>query len=81
MDDTDHATIRYIDQAIASVRQSVDDLRTMLDARYASQVKALDAALVSAEKALTRADKELERRLDAINTRLISIERTLANHA
>jgi hypothetical protein len=72
-------TIRHIDQAIEAVYRAVADLRMMLDARYDAQTKALDAALVSTDKALTRADRLLDKQLDGINTRLNAIERTLAN--
>jgi ABC-type transporter Mla subunit MlaD len=68
--------IRYVDQAIKTVQLSVDDLKTMLDARYADQTKALDAALAAADKALDKAERLIEQRLDALNARLNKLELT-----
>lgn len=67
-----------IDTLRASVRQELQDLRFLLDERYATQTKALDAAFVaaekavatalsSAEKAVTKAETAAERRFESVN--------------
>ena len=61
-----------------STQQQLNDLRALLDERYATQTKALDAAfeaaekgvvtaLASAEKAVTKAETAAERRFASVN--------------
>jgi hypothetical protein len=67
-----------IDTLKESVQREILDLRVLLDERYATQTKALDAAFVaaekgvvtalaSAEKAVTKAELAAERRFEAVN--------------
>jgi hypothetical protein len=73
----EHLAQRISDQQEAG-RQQVDDLRRMLDERYATQTKALDAAfkaaeqavavaLANAEKATGKAELAAERRFESVN--------------
>jgi hypothetical protein len=66
------------DTALTYTLRQIQDLRTMLDERYATQTKALDAAFVaseravqaaltSAEKAVAKAETASERRFDSVN--------------
>lgn len=67
-----------IDTLRESTQREIRDLRTLLDERYATQTKALDAAFVaaekgvvtalaSAEKATAKAETAAERRFEAVN--------------
>ena len=69
---------RRLSTADATVRQSMDDLRVMLNERYATQTKALDAAfkaaeqavttaLASQEKAVSKAEAAADKRFEAVN--------------
>src|SRR5688572_11517487 len=62
----------------AHLQREMDDMRRMLDERYATQTKALDAAfaaadkavqtaLLSAEKAVAKTETAAERRFEAVN--------------
>lgn len=62
----------------SSFQKQIYDLKTLLDERYATQTKALDAAFVaaekavstaldSAEKAVAKAETAAERRFEAVN--------------
>jgi hypothetical protein len=67
-----------IDTLRAHLAGQIVDLRTMLDERYATQTKSLDAAFVahqaavrtaldSAEKAVTKAEAAAEKRFESVN--------------
>lgn len=67
-----------MDTLSAHVQRQLSDLRTLLDERYATQTKALDAAfmaaekavqtaLESAEKAVTKAETAAEKRFESVN--------------
>ena len=69
---------RRLSTADATVRRSLDDLRVMLNERYATQTKALDAAfkaaeqavttaLASQEKAVSKAEAAADKRFEAVN--------------
>jgi ABC-type transporter Mla subunit MlaD len=69
--------IMYVDQAISAVNRAIADLKTLLAARHASQTKAIDVALATADRALDKADEVMDRRLDVINDRLTKLEQRL----
>lgn len=67
-----------VDTLHAHVQRQLHDLRSLLDERYATQTKALDAAfmaaekavqtaLESAEKAVTKAETAAEKRFESVN--------------
>ena len=49
------------------LQQQLDDFRTLLDERAAAQTQAIAAALLSAEKAVTKAENATEKRFDSVN--------------
>jgi len=59
----------------AHLQQQLDDLRTMLDERYATQVKAVDAAFAAQQQAMTTALAAAER---AVATALQSAEKAVS---
>jgi hypothetical protein len=89
LDDTrEYARLQFTDQQASIARQfdgmrdstrlQVADMRVLLDERYATQVKALDAAfkaaeqavtvaLANAEKATAKAEMASDKRFDAVN--------------
>lgn len=77
VDEIDHLRI-VLDERTRRLNDTVRDLRTLLDERYATQTKALDAAFVaaekavstaldSAEKAVAKAELSAERRFESVN--------------
>ena len=70
MDDLD--IVRYIDTLIMSVNQSLTDYK-------AAQTKAVEAALAATDKALAKAEREMDRRLTVINDRLNLLEHKASN--
>lgn len=55
-DNNDHVTQRQL-----------DDFRNLLDERYTTQTKALDAAFLSAEKAVSKAETSADKRFELLN--------------
>lgn len=67
-----------VDTLSAFMQRQLDDMRSLLDERYATQVKALDAAfaaaeravqaaLLAAEKAVAKAETAAEKRFESVN--------------
>lgn len=77
--DTDLDIVRYLDIALMSMNQQINDLKALLDQRHATQTKAIDAALAAADKALDKAERVMDRRLDTVNARLTALEKRATN--
>lgn len=73
-----HVSAWTADTLAVYFQRQLDDLRVLLDERYATQTKALDAAfaaadkavaaaLLSAKEAVTKAETATEKRFDSVN--------------
>jgi vacuolar-type H+-ATPase subunit E/Vma4 len=60
--------------SMTSILMRIADLALMLEQRYQSQQRAIDAALIAADKAIIKQEQYIDRRFDAINKRLDKME-------
>jgi hypothetical protein len=74
------ALTREIDGLRSEIMGEIEALRELLNERYSTQTKALDAAFVSADRAITRAEENTERQFVTLKDSINRVERATTGY-